>query len=250
MTAAICMQGVKKSFGRLTVIEGVNLEVDEGSRHALIGPNGAGKSTLFHMVSGRLDVTAGTIRLFGTEIQNRKPHQIARLGLSRSFQITNLFPKLSAVEIIESAMLWPTGIRYNFWSSLRSLRDLRARAAALVDELGIIAADTPTGLLSYADQRALELGVAVASDARVILLDEPTAGMNQEETTRTRQLILKMTEGRTLLMVEHDMDVVFGIADRISVLASGHIIASGRPEDIRGNAAVQVAYLGSPESAE
>ncbi|SDE03320.1 branched-chain amino acid transport system ATP-binding protein [Paracoccus isoporae] len=247
MTAAIELSGISKSFGPLRVIEGVDLVIEKSSRHAVIGPNGAGKSTLFHMISGRLDVTSGVVRLFGEEIQNQKPHRIARKGLSRSFQITNLFPRLTAIEVLTSAMLWPAGVRYDFWSPLARLRDLHERAAAMARDLGIASTDTPSGLLSYADQRALELGVAVASDARVILLDEPTAGMNRDEARRTRDLILSTTEGRTLLMVEHDMDVVFGIADRISVLASGRIIASGTPEEIRRNAAVQEAYLGAEE---
>jgi branched-chain amino acid transport system ATP-binding protein len=227
------------------IIRGLSLEVAAGERHAVIGPNGAGKSTLFHLISGRLKPSSGEIRLNGERISGLRPYEINRRGLARSFQITNIFPKLSVFENLRCAALWSLGYKYSFWTRIESLRDARMRAEQLMERIGLTARrDTPAWVLSYAEQRALEIGVTIAGEADVIMLDEPTAGMNNTETEQAVALIRKVTEGKTLVMVEHDMSVVFGLADRISVLVYGQIIASDAPERIRQNEAVREAYLG------
>ena len=244
--AALELAGVKKSFGNTEIIRGVDLAIPQGERHALIGPNGAGKSTLFNLMSGRFPVSAGAVRLNGEDITGLKPFQINRKGLSRSFQITNIFHNLSVFENLRCAVLWALGYKYSFWHRLNALSDARRRAEEVLHAIGLEARHSrPAGLLTYAEQRALEIGITIAGGASVILLDEPTAGMSRTETARTVELVRQISEGRTLVMVEHDMGVVFDLADRISVLVYGEIIATGTPEEIRGNAAVQEAYLGT-----
>ena len=242
---ALKLSAVRKSFGRTPIIRGVDLEVPAGERHAIIGPNGAGKSTLFNLVSARFPVSSGRIELKGEDVTGRTPHEINRRGLCRSFQITNIFPHLSVFDNVRCAVLWPMGYRYSFWHRLSALRDARARAEEILERIGLAARrDTLAGVLSYAEQRALEIGVTVAGGADVILLDEPTAGMSRSESDEAVALVRRMTEGKTLVMVEHDMGVVFGLADRISVLVYGQIIATGTPAEIRADAAVREAYLG------
>lgn len=247
MTApALALHDVHKNFGATRIIRGVSLAVANGERHAIIGPNGAGKTTLFNLMSGRLAVSSGVIELRGEPIQDRAPHEINRLGLARSFQITSLFHRLSVFENLRCGLLWSKGYRYSFWHLLGRQRALNAEAESWLERLGLESRrDLPAGMLSYADQRALEIGVTIAGGADVVLLDEPTAGMDHAETERAVALIRQTTEGRTLIMVEHDMSVVFGLADRISVLVYGQVIASDVPERIRANPAVQEAYLGS-----
>ena len=249
---ALKLDGIHKSFGKTEVIRGVSLEIPVGERHALIGPNGAGKSTLFHLISGRLAVSSGTVALKGQPITGLPPYRINRMGLSRSFQITNIFPRLSVFENIRCATLYALGYRYSFWHRLSQLRDAAERADDIMARIGLrYRRDTLAGNLTYAEQRALEIGITVASGADVILLDEPTAGMSRSESDQAVALIRKMTEGKTLVMVEHDMGVVFNLADRISVLVYGQVVATDRPAAIRSNAAVQEAYLGRPaESLE
>jgi branched-chain amino acid transport system ATP-binding protein len=243
---AIALRDVEKRFGATRVIEGVNLAIPRGQRHAIIGPNGAGKTTLFNLISGRLSVTGGTIELNGKPIHNRPPHEINRLGLSRSFQVTSLFHKMSVFENIRCALLWSHGYRYSFWHLLGAQRRLNEAAESLLVQLNLQdRRDVIAGLLSYAEQRALEIGVTIAGGAETILLDEPTAGMNQSETERAVALIREVTVGKTLIMVEHDMGVVFDLADAITVLVYGKILASGTPEEIRADKAVRTAYLGS-----
>lgn len=243
---ALNIKGLKKSFGQTEIIKGIDLAVKAGERHAIIGPNGAGKSTLFHLVSHRLPATSGSIELKGEEVTGMKPFEINRRGLSRSFQITNIFHNLSVFENLRCAVLWSLGYRYSFWHRLAALKDARERAEQVMEEIGLSKRrDTPSGILSYAEQRALEIGITIASGADVILLDEPTAGMSNTETEDAVELIRNVTVGKTLMMVEHDMGVVFGLADRISVLVYGQIIATGAPAEIRANAAVQEAYLGT-----
>jgi len=240
------LAGVEKSFGRTQIIRGVDLDLVEGERHALIGPNGAGKSTLFNLISGRLSATAGHIALRGTDITRAKPQAINRMGLSRSFQMTNLFHRMTAFENVRCAALWSRGTRYTFWRSIDMLADVNARADEVLDAIGLKRRrDTIASELTYAEQRALEIGVTIAGGADVILLDEPTAGMSRAETAAAVELIRKVSAGRTLLMVEHDMDVVFGLADRVSVLVYGRVIASGAPAAIHANREVQEAYLGT-----
>ena len=247
-TAAISLKDVRKNFGATEIIRGVSLDIGRGERHAIIGPNGAGKTTLFNLISGRFPITSGSISLNEHRIDTLPPHRIKRLGLSRSFQITSIYPKLSAFENIRCALLWNQGYRYSFWNALPRQRALKAAAADLLAEINLSArADVPAGLLSYAEQRSLEIGMTVAGDASVVLLDEPTAGMSNTETDYAMSLIRRMTQGRTLLMVEHDMKVVFDLADTITVLVYGQVIASGRPEEIRSNRSVQEAYLGALE---
>ena len=247
MTApAIRIQGLNKNFGASEIIRGVDLDILRGERHAIIGPNGAGKSTLFYLISARIPVSSGAIELKGENVVGLKPFEIARRGLSRSFQITNIFHNLSVFENLRCAVLWSLGYRYSFWHRLTGLKDARQRAEQVMDDIGLgKRRDTPAGILSYAEQRALEIGITIASGADVILLDEPTAGMSNTETEEAVALIRRVTEGKTLVMVEHDMGVVFGLAYRISVLVYGQIIATDTPEAIRRSAAVQEAYLGT-----
>ena len=242
---AVELRGVQKSFGNTSVIRDVNLTVLKGERHALIGPNGAGKSTLFNLISGYMIPTVGSILLKDEIVSRLPPYQINRRGLSRSFQVSNVFANMSVWENIRCAVLWATGHRYAFWKNIDNLPEVRERTAQILQDINLISRrDVPAGLLAYAEQRTLEIGITFAGGADVILLDEPTAGMSHAETERAVALIRRLTEGRTLLIVEHDMSVVFGLADRISVLVYGQIIASGTPEEIRGNPKVKEAYLG------
>ena len=243
---ALKLTELRKSFGKTEIIRGVNLSIPVGERHAIIGPNGAGKSTLFNLISGRFPPTSGRIELNGEDITGDKPFEINRKGLARSFQITNIFPRLSVFENIRCAALFSLGHRYSFWQRLESLTDAADRAQDVLQRIGLgTRRDTPAGMLTYAEQRALEIGITIAGGAEVILLDEPTAGMSRSETDRAVELIRRVTEGRTLVMVEHDMSVVFDLADRISVLVYGEVIATDTPDDIRSNQAVQEAYLGT-----
>ncbi|MEA2860156.1 MAG: branched-chain amino acid transport system ATP-binding protein [Methylobacteriaceae bacterium] len=245
MTTALSLQNITKSFGAMEIIRGVTLDVPQGERHAVIGPNGAGKSTLFNLISGRFPISSGSIRLEDEEISGLKSYEINRRGLSRSFQVTNIFPRLSVYENIRCAVLWSLGYKYSFWRGVNALADARERSEDIMERIGLASRRRDqAGVLTYAEQRALEIGVTIAGGARVILLDEPMAGMSRSETEHAVALVRKVTEGKTLLMVEHDMGVVFGIADRISVLVYGKIIASDTPQRIRENAAVKEAYLG------
>ena len=243
---AISLRDVRKSFGPTEIIRGVTLEVPRGQRHAMIGPNGAGKTTLFNLISGRFPVTSGEIRLNGSPMAGLPPQEINRLGLSRSFQITSIFPRMSVFENIRCGLLWARGYKYSSWHLLRRQKDLNESTDRILEKIGLSARrDQYAGLLTYAEQRALEIGITIAGGAEVILLDEPTSGMSRSETEQAVALIRSVTEGKTLLMVEHDMSVVFGLADVITVLVYGSVIASDAPGNIRANAAVQEAYLGT-----
>lgn len=251
MTAALALSAVGKSFGRAEIIRQLSLTVERGERHAIIGPNGAGKSTLFNLITGRYAPTAGSIRLDGAEIGGLAPYQITRMGLSRSFQITNIFPRMSVFENVRCSLLWSRGYRYSFWTLVGRQAALNRETDRILEDINLTARrDLPAGVLSYAEQRALEIGITMAGGAEVILLDEPTAGMSHSETDYIVELIRRVTADRTLVVVEHDMGVVFGLADRISVLVYGEIIATGAPEDVRANPAVQEAYLGTALEAE
>jgi branched-chain amino acid transport system ATP-binding protein len=244
---ALELKDVRKSFGKSEIIRGANLAVAKGERCAIIGPNGAGKSTLFNLVSGRFPISSGDIHLNGRSVNGLRPFEINRLGLARSFQISNLFDKLSVFENLRCAVLWSLGYKYSFWQRLGGLRDAHERAQQVLEEIGLQRQrDLPAAVLSYAEQRALEIGITIAGGADVILLDEPTAGMSRSESDAAVELIRKVTVGKTLIMVEHDMSVVFGLADKIAVLVYGEVIACDTPANIRANSDVQAAYLGHP----
>ena len=243
---ALELKDLRKSFGKTEIIRGVNLAVRHGERVAVIGPNGAGKSTLFNLISGRFGASSGDILLNGSPINGMKPYEINRLGLSRSFQITNIFPKLSVFENLRCSVLWSMGYKYSFFRFLASLHDANARANELLHMIKLDKKHDVLAInLTYAEQRALEIGITIGGGANVILLDEPTAGMSRSETTRFIALIKQVTEGKTLLTVEHDMGVVFGLADKIAVVVYGEVIAFDTPDAVRANPRVQEAYLGS-----
>ncbi|HYY84395.1 MAG TPA: ABC transporter ATP-binding protein [Beijerinckiaceae bacterium] len=239
-------EGLCKAFGGVTAARDVGFAVGRGEKVALIGPNGAGKSTVFNMVGGQLRPDRGSVRLNGEDITGLAPYEIYRRKLARSFQITNIFPRLSVYENVRCAVMWSRGQGYAFWRFIDGVRDVRERTEAVLERIGLERRrDVQAGLLTYAEQRALEIGLAMAGEADMIMLDEPTAGMSHSETEHAVDLIRRITQGRTLLIVEHDMAVVFGLADRISVLVYGKVIASDTPERIKANKAVQEAYLGT-----
>ena len=243
---ALELNDLRKSFGKTEIIRGANLKVAAGERVAIIGPNGAGKSTLFNLISGRFGATSGEIKLNGQRIDGLAPYEINRRGLSRSFQVSNLFTRLSVFENIRCAVLWSLGYRYAFWKFLADLKDANARADQVLDMIKLDRKrDVLAMNLTYAEQRALEIGLTIAGGSNVVLLDEPTAGMSKSETTRFIQLIRDVTVGKTLLTVEHDMGVVFGLADKIAVLVYGEVLAFDTPDAVRANPRVQEAYLGS-----
>ena len=240
------LKDLRKSFGKTEIIRGVNLAVTAGERVGIIGPNGAGKSTLFNLISGRFEPTSGQVLLNGQRIDGKKPYEINRAGLSRSFQITNIFPKLSVFENLRCGVLWSLGYKYTFLKFLNGLDDANERSEALMEMIKLDKKrDVLAVNLTYAEQRALEIGITIAGGANVILLDEPTAGMSRSETSRFIRLIKEVTVGKTLLTVEHDMGVVFGLADRIAVVVYGEVLAFDEPEAVRANPRVQEAYLGS-----
>jgi branched-chain amino acid transport system ATP-binding protein len=248
MTPAIELENVHKAFGPTPIIRGVSLAIEAGTRQAVIGPNGAGKSTLFNLITGKYPVSSGRIRLKGQDITGQRPYEINRRGLSRSFQVTNIFPWLSVFDNVRCSVLWSLGYRYSFWHRLSRAHDVQERTEMVLEQLNLTGRrHVPAGVLSYAEQRALEIGITIAGGADVILLDEPTSGMSRSETEHVVQLIREVTAGKTLLMVEHDMGVVFGLADRIAVLVYGEVVAHDTPDRIRANAAVQEAYLGVPQ---
>lgn len=241
----LTLRGLKKSFSGLSIIQGVDLKVAEGSRHAVIGPNGAGKSTLFNLISGAFLPTEGEIHLQGRRISGLSSAAINRMGLSRSFQTTNVYARQTVLENVMMGVLARHGVRFNLWKPISRMTALRDEAMALLDEVRLAHhKDVMAGDLAYSDLRSLEIVMTLATDPVVVLLDEPTAGMSREETGFMVALIRRLTEGRTLMMVEHDMDVVFGICDQVSVLVYGRIVATGTPDEVRADREVQTAYLG------
>jgi branched-chain amino acid transport system ATP-binding protein len=248
---ALQLKDLRKSFGKSEIIRGVNLDIPVGERLAIIGPNGAGKSTLFNLISGRFQPTSGDVLLHGQRINGKKPFEINRMGLSRSFQITNIFPKLSVFENLRCSVLWSLGYKYTFLKFLADLDDANAKTEELMAMIKLDKKrDVLATNLTYAEQRALEIGVTIGGGASVVLLDEPTAGMSKTETTRFISLIKEVTVGKTLLTVEHDMGVVFGLADKIAVVVYGEVLAYDTPEAVRANQRVQEAYLGSAVADE
>jgi branched-chain amino acid transport system ATP-binding protein len=245
MTAYLQLQDIYKDFAGLKVLTGVSFQVQEGERHAVIGPNGAGKTTLFNIISGRFKLSSGAILLRGQDISGRPAHALNRNGLSRSFQITNVFQELSVFENIRSGVRSRAGMRYHFFRRLDNARGINERTEAIAAELGLShVLHMPVSALSYGQQRALEIAITLSTEPELILLDEPTAGMTREETAQAIHMIDRVTAGRTLVIIEHDMDVVFSLADTISVLHYGKILVSDTPERIRNDQRVKDAYLG------
>ena len=243
---ALELKDLRKSFGKSEIICGINMAIPSGERVGIIGPNGAGKSTLFNLISGRFEPTSGQVLLNGQRIDGKKPFEINRMGLSRSFQITNIFPKLSVFENLRCGVLWSLGYKYTFLKFLADLDDANEHAEELMRMIKLDKKRDVLAInLTYAEQRALEIGITIAGGANVILLDEPTAGMSRSETSRFISLIKEVTVGKTLLTVEHDMGVVFGLADKIAVVVYGEVIAYDKPEAVRADQRVQEAYLGS-----
>ena len=239
------LKGVRKQFGPTEIIRGVNLNIKKGEIHSLIGPNGAGKSTLYNLISGVYKLSSGSIKFNNKNIENLPSYEIFRLGLSRSFQITNIFPKMSVFENIRCGLLWNMNYKYSILKILDNNQDLNDKTNAILEQISLSNySKEPAGLLSYADQRALEIGITIAGGAETILLDEPTAGMSKSETERATNLIRSIAKNRTVLIVEHDMGVVFDLSDTISVLVYGEVICSDKPENVKTNKAVKEAYLG------
>jgi len=240
------VEGLKKNFGRVQVINGVSFEVGKGNRQAIIGPNGAGKTTLFHLLTGRYKPSGGSIVFNGKDITGMSPHSISRLGLARSFQITNVFPGLTVLENVRAVIMSKRRIRFDFFRNIEAMGAVNRESLSVLEDIGLSDKhDHMAGELSYGEQRALEIGLTLASDPQMILLDEPTAGMSIDETRDAVKLIDRLTQGKTLIIIEHDMEVVFTLATKITVINYGEILASGTPEEIRGNDLVKEAYLGS-----
>jgi len=234
-----------KDFSGLKVLFGIDLKLEQGDRHAIIGPNGAGKSTLFNVITGKYVPSRGKITFKGHDITGLPPHKIARLGLARSFQVTNIFRAMTVFENIRNAVLSRNGKRHAIFPSLPKMRAISDETERILDQIGLLdRKDELAGELAHGHQRALEIGMTIAMDPDLILLDEPTAGMSAKESRESVSLIEKVTEGKTLLIVEHDMDVVFSIANGITVIYYGQVLASGSPEAIRNDQRVKDAYLG------
>jgi branched-chain amino acid transport system ATP-binding protein len=242
---ALALNKLSKSFGKTQVIRSIDLVVQPGERIGIIGPNGAGKSTLFNLISGRDAPSAGQILLNGQRIDGKPPFEIHRLGLSRSFQITQVFPQLSVFDNLRCGLLWRLGYKYSFLKWLADLDDAKAQTEQV---MALVRLDnkrqTLAAHLTYAEQRALDIGIALAGNASVILLDEPTAGMSRSEATAFTGLINQATQSKTLLTVEHDMHVLYGLADKIAVLVGGELLAYDTAEAVRADTRVQLAYLG------
>jgi branched-chain amino acid transport system ATP-binding protein len=239
------VKNLHKSFGHIKVINGVNLDVPAGQHHAIIGPNGAGKTTLFHLFTGNYAPNGGQIIFNGKDITGLAPHKINRLGLARSFQITNVFPGLTVLENVRAVILSKHHIRFDLFRSVDKMARINQETLDILDQIGLTDKKANlAGELSYGQQRALEVGLTLASDPQMILLDEPTAGMSMDETREAVRLIDRVTKGKTLIIIEHDMEVVFTLADTITVIYYGEVLASGSPDEIRGHPKVKEAYLG------
>ena len=245
MSEYLHIKDIHKDFSGLKVLTGVDFAVREKERHAVIGPNGAGKTTLFNIISGKFKASSGAILFKGRDISGKPAHALNRFGLSRSFQITNVFQELSVFDNIRSGVRSRHGLRYHFFRRPDHDRDINERTQAIVEEVGLKdVMHMPVSVLSYGQQRALEIGITLSTEPELILLDEPTAGMTREETGQAIRMIDRVTAGRTLIIIEHDMDVVFSLADTISVLHYGTILVSGTPDEIRNDQRVKDAYLG------
>lgn len=235
-------------FKGLKVISNLSLQVIEGERHAVIGPNGAGKTTLFNLITGSIMPKGGRIFFKGRDVTAAKPYKLVRMGMGRSFQITSTFSRLTAFANIRMGVLSKEGVRFSLFSKVDGMSEIAKETDQLLERINLLEErNLPAGELSYGKHRSLEVGMAVSTDPELVMLDEPTAGMSREETRNTVSLIRKLTEGRTMVIIEHDMDVVFSLADRITVLHHGEILATGTPQEIRDNPEVRSAYLGEVE---
>ena len=240
--------GLKKSFGGLRVLTDVNLQVAEGERHAIIGPNGAGKTTLFNVITGRFKPTGGKVIFSSQNLTGLGPCGILRKGIGRSFQITNTFGNMTTFQNIRLAVLSKRGIRFNLLRKVDNMREVTKESEGILEWVGLGEdRDSLARNLPYGKQRLLEISLALATDPELIMLDEPTAGMSKAETEIAVDQIKRLTEGKSVVVIEHDMDVVFSLADRISVLHFGTLIATGAPQEIKQNQEVKDAYLGSLE---
>ena len=245
MTAILQIEALNKSFGGIKATDNLTLSVARRELHAIIGPNGAGKTTLISQLSGLQRPDSGRILFGGRDITRMPAHRRAHLGLARSFQITSLMMDLSVIDNVALALQARDGHSFRFIRPARRVRHLRERARALLDRVGLgDRAELPTRALSHGEHRHMEIAIALGAAAELMLLDEPMAGLGAEESARMVELLQGIKGQHTILLIEHDMDAVFALADRISVLVYGHVIATGTPEEIRANAAVQQAYLG------
>ena len=246
---ALELRDIHHDFSGLQVLSGISLAVQEGERHAIIGPNGAGKSTLFNIVTGRYRPRQGQVLFRERDITGSAPHRIARLGIGRSFQIINTFPRMTVYQNVRSAIVSRRHLRLNAWRILDRDPEVARETEEVLALLGLEGRrDTPASELSYGEQRELEIALTIATRPQLIMLDEPTAGLNSEDTRKAIEMIRRVTRGKTLVMVEHDMDAVFSLANRISVIYYGRVLASGTPDEIRHNDDVKRAYLGRKSS--
>ena len=242
-------KGLYHDFKGLQVLFDINLQVQKGERHAVIGPNGAGKTTLFNVITGTYHPSRGQVFFKGNEVTGAKPNELARLGMGRSFQITSTFNRLTAFQNIRLAILSKKGIRFQLFRKVDKMRDITKETDEVLKRINLDRErDMPAGVLSYGKHRSLEISLALATDPDLVMLDEPTAGMSRDETHYAVELIRRLTEGKTAVIIEHDMDVVFSLADRITVLHYGQILATGPPGEIKQNQAVKDAYLGELEA--
>jgi branched-chain amino acid transport system ATP-binding protein len=239
------VKDVYKDFSGLKVLMGVTFTVKANEKHAIIGPNGAGKTTLFNIISGKYRPSSGSILFRENEVGGLSPYVLNHLGMCRSFQITNIFQNLTVFENVCAGVRSHAGLRYHLFRTLDRQLKIIARAEQIIEQVGLAEVkQRPAYELSYGQQRALEIGIALSSEPELVLLDEPTAGMTREETEEMVKLMMSVAENRTLMIIEHDMDVVFSLADTISVLHNGTILASGKPDAIRNDPRVKDAYLG------
>lgn len=250
MPLALAARGLTRDFRGFRAVDAVDLDVAEGSVHALVGPNGAGKTTLFNLLTGFLTPSAGRIEVAGRDVTGLPPERVARLGVARSFQITSLFGQLTAREHLELALAGGTSLGWRFWRSDRLMRRHTPRAIELLGMVGLgDLVESTADALAYGQKRALELAIALALDPKVLLLDEPTAGMGLEDVDRTVALIGRVREGRTVVMVEHNMTVVGALADRVTVLQAGRVLVEGAYDEVRADERVITAYLGSADGS-
>jgi len=235
-------------FGGMKVLSQVNLEIRQGERHAIIGPNGAGKTTLFNVITGTYHARSGSVRFKGADVTRTEPFQLSRMGMGRSFQITSIFLRQNAFQNVRLAVLSRQGIRYNLFKPIDLMKNITSEVEEILRQINLYdERNVPASTLSYGKQRSLELGMAIATRPDLLMFDEPTAGMSKEETHNAVQLIRRLTEGKTMVIVEHDMEVVFSLADRITVLHHGEVLTTGKPEDIKNDQRVRSAYLGDSE---